>query len=228
MQALLLQFIACIVLDILHISVAFVQSVGVAYDHHMDESLTVPRCVWAGADPLMIAYHDHEWGVPCHDDEALFERLVLETFQAGLSWATILRKREHFRRAFDGFNPERIATYDDAEVARLLSDASIVRNRLKIQATIRNAAAFLAVQREYGTFDQYLWAWVEGSPLRHAEGYTTVTLPSRTLLSDALAKDLQQRGFTFVGSTIVYAFMQSVGLVDDHVVGCYKFVRRAG
>lgn len=186
----------------------------------------LPRCPWAGRDPLMIAYHDEEWGVPCYDDGALFERLVLETFQAGLSWSTILRKRENFRRAFGGFDPERIARYEQADLDRLLADPGIVRNRLKIAATVRNAEAFLAVQREHGSFSAYLWRWVDQVPLLHPIGYTQATLPAHTAHSDALSKDLKRRGFTFVGTTIVYAFMQSVGMVDDHVLGCFKFVPR--
>lgn len=187
----------------------------------------LPRCPWAGTDPLMIAYHDQEWGVPCYDDGALFERLVLETFQAGLSWATILRKREHFRHAFEGFDPARVACYGPDDQARLMADPGIVRNRLKIAATVRNAQAFLAVQREHSSFSDYLWRWVDHTPLRDLRGFTRSTLPAHTSHSDALSKDLKRRGFTFVGSTIVYAFMQSVGMVDDHLVGCFKFVPRA-
>lgn len=175
----------------------------------------------------MIAYHDQEWGVPCYDDGALFERLVLETFQAGLSWATILRKREHFRHAFEGFDPAQVAGYGADDQARLLADPGIVRNRLKIAATVRNAQAFLAVQREHSSFSDYLWRWVDHTPLRDPHGFTRSTLPAHTSHSDALSKDLKRRGFTFVGSTIVYAFMQSVGMVDDHLVGCFKFVPRA-
>lgn len=186
----------------------------------------LPRCAWVEADPLMIAYHDDEWGVPCHDDGALFERLLLEGFQAGLSWATILRKRDNFRRAFDGFDPERIAAYTDADRGRLLADAGIVRNRLKIAASVRNAQAFLAVQAEHDSFDRYLWRFVGGQPLRHLTGFTMGTIPATTAESDALSKDLKRRGFTFVGSTICYAFMQSTGMVDDHLAGCFRFVPR--
>jgi DNA-3-methyladenine glycosylase I len=185
-----------------------------------------PRCFWAGRDPQMIAYHDEEWGEPCRDDRELFARLVLDSFQSGLSWAVILRKREHFRRAFDGFNPERIATYGPADVERLLADAGIVRNRRKIEATIANAQAMLAVQREIGSFADYLWSFVGGQTLRHSTGYTAETLPARTPESDAMAADLRRRGFRFVGSTVCYAFMQGAGLVDDHVVGCFKFKKR--
>jgi DNA-3-methyladenine glycosylase I len=181
-----------------------------------------PRCFWAGTDPLMAAYHDQEWGVPCHDDRRLFEMLILEGAQAGLSWSTILKKRENYRRAFDNFDPATIARYDDRDVERLLADPGIVRNRLKILATIKNAQAFLALQQEQGSFDRYLWRLVDGQPLRRS-GLTRETIPGRTPESDALSKDLKKRGFTFVGSTIVYAFMQSVGLVDDHLPDCFRY-----
>jgi DNA-3-methyladenine glycosylase I len=187
---------------------------------------TIQRCGWAGDDPLYTAYHDEEWGVPCHDDRDLFERLMLEAFQAGLSWITILRKRENFRRAFEGFDPLRVADYGEPEFERLLADPGIVRNRLKVQAAPRNAQAFLAVQEEFGSFDRYLWDWVDGEPVRHPTGYTSDTIPATTPLSDAISKDLKRRGFTFVGSTIVYAYLQSVGVVDDHVAECFKFVPR--
>lgn len=185
---------------------------------------SIARCAWANLnDQLMVTYHDHEWGIPCHDDDALFERLCLEIFQAGLSWRTILHKREHFWRAFEGWQPQRVAQYGAGEVERLLNDAGIVRNRRKIAAAIQNASAFLQVQREHGSFDAYLWAWAGGVPQRHAGGYTIDTLPSHTPLSDALAKDLKTRGFAMTGSIVIYAFMQSVGMVNDHVVGCWKF-----
>ena len=170
----------------------------------------------------MVAYHDEEWGVTCHDDDALFERLMLECFQAGLSWLTILRKRENFRRAFDGWDAQRIAAYGPEEVARLMSDPGIVRNRLKIQAAISNANAFLAIRREEGSFDRYVWSFVGGEPLRRPAPPTTQAIPATTAESDALSKDLKRRGFRFVGSTICYAFMQSVGMVNDHVQGCFK------
>lgn len=186
----------------------------------------VPRCPWAnGNDRLMIEYHDHEWGVPCHDDDALFERLCLEIFQAGLSWRTILHKRQNFWRAFEGWQPERVAQYGAAEIDRLLVDPSIVRNRRKIEASIQNAQAFLRIQQKHDSFAAYLWAWVEGTPIRNPEGYTAATLPARTPLSDALAKDLKQRGFRMTGSVVCYAFMQSVGMVNDHVIGCFKCVK---
>ncbi|MGH2599728.1 MAG: DNA-3-methyladenine glycosylase I [Dehalococcoidia bacterium] len=187
------------------------------------------RCAWAGADPLMIAYHDEEWGVPCHDDQELFERLMLEGFQAGLSWATILRKREHFRRAFDGWDAERVAAYGDDEIARLLADPGIVRNRLKVHGAIRNARSFLDLQREAGSFDSYVWSFVGGASLRRdGRPESLADAPSRTAESDALSKDLRRRGFTFVGSTICYAFMQSVGMVDDHTTGCFRAVADQG
>jgi DNA-3-methyladenine glycosylase I len=181
------------------------------------------RCAWAGTDPLMIAYHDDEWGVPCHDDRQLFERLMLEGFQAGLSWTTILHKREHLRRAFDGWNPERIAAYGDEDVARLLADPGIVRNRLKVLGAIRNARAFLEIRRERGSFDAYVWSFAGGVPLQRGAPPADLTaIPARTAESDALARDLRRRGLTFVGSTICYAFMQSVGMVNDHTARCFR------
>jgi DNA-3-methyladenine glycosylase I len=167
----------------------------------------------------MRRYHDQEWGVPSHDDAHLFEMLLLEGAQAGLSWSTVLNKRENYRKALDGFDAGRIARYDQGRLDRLLQDPGIVRNRLKVRSTVTNARAFLATQAEYGTFDAYLWSWVEGTPLVNRPR-SSADLPARTELSDRLAKDLKQRGFTFVGSTIVYAYLQSVGLVDDHLVGC--------
>jgi DNA-3-methyladenine glycosylase I len=193
---------------------------------HPAPDLSLPRCFWAGSDPLMVAYHDEEWGVPCHDDRALFERLLLEGFQAGLSWSTILRKRETFRRAFDNFDPERVARYGLADTERLLADPGIVRNRLKIAGAVQNAGAFLAIQHEAGSFDAYAWSFVDGHTLRHPVGYMRDTIPARTPESDALSRDLKRRGFTFVGSTICYAFMQSTGMVDDHLHDCFKFVPR--
>ena len=192
----------------------------------MAEMEATGRCWWAGNDPLYVRYHDEEWGVPCHDDQKLYEMLVLEGFQAGLSWITILRKRENFRRAFEGFDPQRIARYGEDDFARLLADPGIIRNRQKIEAAPRNARAFLTVQEECGSFDRYLWDWVDGETVRHPEGYTPDTLPATTPLSDAVARDLKRRGFSFVGSTTVYAYLQSVGVVDDHIRGCFKFVPR--
>jgi len=179
------------------------------------------RCAWPGADPLYVAYHDVEWGVPVHDDRRLFEFLLLEGAQAGLSWITILRKRESYRRAFDGFEPERVARYGARKVASLLGDAGIVRNRAKIESAIKNAKAFLAVQEEYGSFDAYQWRFVEGRP-KENRWRSMSEIPARTVESDAFSKDLRRRGFNFVGTTIVYAHMQAVGMVNDHVVGCFR------
>ncbi|HEY2584958.1 MAG TPA: DNA-3-methyladenine glycosylase I [Tepidisphaeraceae bacterium] len=178
------------------------------------------RCSWA-TTPLGIAYHDAEWGVPLHDDRRLFEFLILEGAQAGLSWETILRKREAYRAAFDQFDPEIVARYDRRKVAALLKDPGIVRNRLKVEAAVRNAKAFLDVQRECGTFDQYLWSFVGGKPIQNA-WTSPAQVPARTAESDALSKDLKRREFTFVGSTICYAMMQAVGMVNDHLVGCFR------
>jgi DNA-3-methyladenine glycosylase I len=176
------------------------------------------RCSWA-TTPAYVAYHDSEWGVPQHDDRVLFEFLLLEGAQAGLSWLTILNKRENYRRAFDGFDAEKIARYGDRKVAALLADAGIVRNRLKIAAAIRNARAFLAVQSEFGTFDRYIWQFTGGRPIVNA-WRTLRQLPARTSESDAMSRDLKARGFTFVGSTICYAHMQATGMVNDHLVSC--------
>ena len=179
------------------------------------------RCGWAGSE-LMCAYHDGEWGVPLHDERKLFEFLVLEGMQAGLSWSTILSKRENYRRAFDGFDPERVARYDARKVAALLKDAGIVRNRQKIAAAVRNAQAFLAVQQEFGGFDAYQWRFVGGAP-RINRRRSLRSLPARTRESDAFSRDLIARGFSFVGSTIVYAHMQATGMVNDHLVSCYRW-----
>jgi DNA-3-methyladenine glycosylase I len=186
------------------------------------------RCWWsltndARPDPRMVEYHDIEWGVPCHDDRELFERLALESFQAGLSWSTILNKRETFRTAFRGFEAAVVAAFDDGDRERLMADAGIVRNRAKIDATIGNAAGVLALAREFGSFDAYLAAMVPGPPVRLPEDATGDDIPASTPVSDALSRDLKGRGFRFVGSTIVYAFMQSVGLVDDHLPGCFRY-----
>ncbi len=180
------------------------------------------RCSWAGSDPLYVAYHDQEWGVPVHDDHLLFEFLILEGMQAGLSWAIILKKRDNFRRAFDGFDPQRVAQYGDEKVAALLADPGIVRNRLKISAAIRNARSFLEIQSECGSFDAYIWQFVGGKPKVNAWRNLT-EIPASTPESDAMSKDLARRGFKFVGSTICYAFMQAVGLVNDHTVDCYRY-----
>jgi DNA-3-methyladenine glycosylase I len=177
------------------------------------------RCPWAGTDPLYVRYHDEEWGVPSHDDRHLFEMLILEGAQAGLSWITILRKRAAYRKAFDRFDPRRVAKYDAKKLRALLADEGIVRNRLKIHGAVRNARAFLDVQKEFGSFDAHLWAFVGGAP-KVNRPRTMKDVPPRTAESDALSKDLKKRGFTFVGSTICYAFMQAVGMVNDHLAGC--------
>jgi DNA-3-methyladenine glycosylase I len=186
------------------------------------------RCWWSGAqserpDQRMVDYHDDEWGVPTHDDQELFERLALESFQAGLSWSTILNKRSTFRAAFRDFDPEVVAAFDDDDRARLMADAGIVRNRAKIDATIGNAAGVLTLAREFGSFDAYLATMVPGPPKRLPPGTQSGQIPATTPESDALSKDLRRRGFRFVGSTIIYAFMQSVGLVDDHLPGCFRY-----
>ncbi len=181
---------------------------------------TVFRCSWCGTDPLYREYHDHEWGIPLHDDRRLFEMLTLEGAQAGLSWITILRKREGYRRAFDGFDPEKVAAYTDADVERLLADPGIVRNRLKVASTISNARAVLEVQARYGSLDSYLWHFVGGVPICNAwENMTEV--PASTALSDAMSKELKRIGFRFVGTTICYAFMQATGMVNDHLTDCF-------
>lgn len=177
------------------------------------------RCWWADASVAMRAYHDTEWGVPSHDEGHLFEMLILEGAQAGLSWSTILNKRDNYRRAFDGFDPAAVAGYDEARIDVLLADPGIVRNRLKVRAAVTNARAFLRVQAEHGSFDEYLWAWVDGRPLIH-HPRAPDDLPAQSDLSDRLGRDLKRRGFTFVGSTIVYSFLQAVGVVDDHLVTC--------
>ena len=179
------------------------------------------RCAWAGDDPLYVAYHDREWGVPTHDDRRLFEFLVLEGAQAGLSWITILRKRENYRRAFDRFDPEKIARYGARKIARLMQDAGIVRNRLKIEGAVANARAFLNVQEEFDGFGRYLWNFVGGKPIQNRRK-SLKQIPATTPESDAMSKDLKARGFKFVGSTICYAHMQACGMVNDHVTDCFR------
>jgi DNA-3-methyladenine glycosylase I len=181
------------------------------------------RCAWAGGDnELMRRYHDEEWGVPAHDDRHLFEMLILEGAQAGLSWQTILNKRENYRRAFDNFDYEKVARYTDKDVTRLLADAGIVRNRLKIAAAIDNARAFIAVREEFGTFDAYIWRFVGGEPKKN-HFRSLRELPASTPESDAMSKDLKKRGFRFVGSTICYAHMQATGMVNDHLITCFRY-----
>src|ERR1700690_2866035 len=181
------------------------------------------RCTWASND-LSILYHDREWGVPQHDDRVLFEFLILEGAQAGLSWDTILRKRGNYRAAFDGFDPGKIARYDHRKTQRLLRDEGIVRNRLKVASALRNAKAFLAVQEEFGSFDAYIWQFVGGKPLVNARRLGR-RIPARTAQSDAMSKNLKQRGFNFTGSTICYAFMQATGMVNDHAIECFRYAR---
>ena len=178
------------------------------------------RCPWA-TDELYIRYHDTEWGVPLHDDRRLFEFLILEGAQAGLSWHTVLNKRENYRAAFDQFDPERIARYGDARIAKLLNNAGIIRNRLKIRSAVQNAKAFLKVQEEFGSFDAYIWRFVDGRPKINF-WKSLKQIPARTAVSDALSQDLRQRGFNFVGSTICYAHMQATGMVNDHLVACFR------
>jgi DNA-3-methyladenine glycosylase I len=185
------------------------------------KSSDLKRCHWA-RNALNIPYHDKEWGVPLHNDRALFEFLILEGAQAGLSWDTILRKRPRFREVFDQFDPTRVARYDRKKTRQLLRDPGIIRNRLKITATIRNAQAFLAVQEEFGSFDKYIWQFTGGRP-RHNAWRTHRRIPAFTAESNAMSKDLKRRGFAFVGSTICYAFMQAVGMVNDHVVDCFRY-----
>lgn len=179
------------------------------------------RCPWCGTDPLYVAYHDHQWGVPLHDDDALFEMLLLEGAQAGLSWLTILRKREGYRQAFDGFDMARIARYTDTDVARLLADSSIVRNRLKIEAAIRNARGTLEIIEQQGSLDAWLWRYVDGEPIQNA-WESLGDVPASTRISEQMSRDLKKRGFSFVGPTICYAFMQSIGMVNDHLINCYR------
>jgi DNA-3-methyladenine glycosylase I len=182
----------------------------------------VTRCAWAATGPLDTLYHDHEWGVPEHDDRKLFEMLLLEGVQAGLSWTTVLKKRENYRKAFDGFDPTVIARYGAAKTRALLQDAGIIRNRLKVQAAVQNARCFLEVQEEFGSFDAYLWPFIGGEPRQNAWRRLS-DIPAETSESKALSKALKKRGFRFAGPTICYAFMQAVGMVNDHVVGCFRY-----
>ena len=180
------------------------------------------RCPWPSDDKLMIKYHDNEWGVPLHNDRKLFEFLILEGFQAGLSWRTILHKRENFRKAFDNFDFNKVAKYDKRKINSLLKNEGIIRNKLKIEGAITNAKAFLQVRKEFGTFDKYIWSFVNGKPTKN-KFKSLKELPARTKLSDKISEDLKKRGFKFVGSTIVYAHMQATGMVNDHVISCYRY-----
>jgi len=183
--------------------------------------MAVTRCSWAGDDPLYVAYHDREWGKPEHRDRKLFEMLVLEGAQAGLSWLTILRKREGYRSAFAGFDPAKVARFDDRKIATLLRDPGIVRNRLKVASAVRNARVFREIRLEYGSFDAFVWGFVDGVPIIN-RWRSVEEIPAKTPVSDAMSKELKRRGMSFVGSTICYAFMQATGLVNDHVVGCFR------
>lgn len=180
------------------------------------------RCPWPGTDPLYVKYHDIEWGDPLHDDRLLFEFLLLEGFQAGLSWITILKKRANYRKAFDRFNPNKIAAYDKRKVKALLANQGIVRNKLKIEAAIQNAGSFLTVQKDFGTFDNYIWQFTDGKTIKNA-WKTLAQIPARTNESTAMSNDLKKKGFKFVGPTICYAFMQAVGMVNDHLVSCFRY-----
>lgn len=180
------------------------------------------RCLWARDDPLLIKYHDQEWGVPLHDDTQLFEFLILEGAQAGLSWITVLRKRDNYRKAFDNFDPVKIANYDEKKIEELRNNPGIIRNRLKIQATVTNARAVLDIQNEFGSFDTYIWGFVDGRTIQN-KWKRLEEIPSSTPESEAMSKDLKKRGFKFVGPTICYAFMQAVGMVNDHVMGCFRY-----
>jgi DNA-3-methyladenine glycosylase I len=180
------------------------------------------RCKWAGTDPIYVAYHDTEWGIPLHDDHKLFEFLILDGAQAGLSWITILKKRQNYRLAFDGFNPNKVARYDSRKINRLLSDRGIIRNRLKIEAAVQNARSFLGIQKEFGSFDAYIWQFVGGKTLKN-QWKTISEIPAYSAESQAMSNDLKKRGFKFVGPTICYAFMQAAGMVNDHTVECFRY-----
>jgi len=186
--------------------------------------IELPSCSWPSNDPLMIKYHDEEWGIPLHDDQKLFEFMVLDAFQAGLSWKTVLNKRENFRKAFDGFSIKKIAEYGERDYERLLADAGIIRNRAKILGTINNAKLFLDVQKEFGTFDAYIWQFTGGKPIAN-KWKSLSELPASSKESDAMSKDLKNRGFKFVGTTICYAFMQAAGMVNDHLIHCHRYGR---
>lgn len=179
------------------------------------------RCDWCGDDPLYIKYHDEEWGVPVHDDKIHFEFLVLESAQAGLSWITVLKKRENYRKAYDGFDPAKVAKYDDSKVEELLSNTGVIRNRKKIEASINNAKCFLEIQKEFGSFDRYIWGFVDNKPVKNSWGDIS-EVPATSELSDTVSKELRKRGFKFLGSTIIYAYLQATGLINDHLVGCIK------
>ncbi len=186
------------------------------------EEMNKKRCSWSGNDPLYMSYHDEEWGVPVYDDDKLFEFLILETFQAGLSWITILRKRENFRKAFDNFDYQKIASYDENKFDELINDKGIIRNKLKIKATISNAISFIEIQREFESFSKYIWGFVDHKPINN-KWKSLNEIPATTELSDKLSKDLKKRGFKFVGPTVIYAHMQATGMVNDHVIDCFRY-----
>lgn len=181
----------------------------------------MPRCPWCGSEPLYVAYHDDEWGVPCRDDSKLFEFIILETFQAGLSWMTILKKRQNFRKAFSGFDPAKVACFSEKRQQTLMQDAGIIRNKLKIASTIANAKAFLRCREEFGSFSAYFWSWVDHKPIVNT-WKSMAKVPAKTELSEAIAKDMKNRGFSFMGPTVVYSLMQAMGLVNDHLVTCFR------
>jgi DNA-3-methyladenine glycosylase I len=185
-------------------------------------SKKLKKCEWAGDNPLYVDYHDKEWGVPVYDDQKLFEFLILETFQAGLSWITVLRKRDNFRTAFDNFDYKKVALYDKAKISQLLNDEGIIRNRLKIYAAVSNARAFLEIRKEYGTFSKYIWSFTSGKPIIN-KFKTMMDIPANTGLSDKISKELKKKGFKFVGSTVIYAHMQATGMVNDHVKDCFRY-----
>jgi DNA-3-methyladenine glycosylase I len=190
--------------------------------HVKGSKMNKKRCSWCGSDPLYLAYHDTEWGVPVYDDQRLFELLILEGMQAGLNWLTILKKRNSFRAAFDHFNVKKIAQYDADKIAALLMDADIIRNKLKIHAAVQNAQAFLEIKKEWNSFSEYIWSFVNGQPVQN-HWKNSAEVPAKTAISDAMSKDLKKRGFKFVGSTICYAFMQAAGMVNDHALDCFRY-----
>ena len=189
----------------------------------MKENMKKKRCEWVNnQNDLYIKYHDEEWGIPVHNDRKLFEMLILEGAQAGLSWETVLKKRKNYKKAFDNFNPEKIAKYNKKKEAKLLQDAGIIRNRLKVKSSIQNAKVFLEIQKEFGSFDAYIWSFVNNKPIQNC-CKSSSELPVKTELSDAISKDLKKKGMSFVGSTIIYAFLQTVGIVNDHIISCYRY-----
>lgn len=190
-------------------------------NHEFENTHSLTRCPWCGTDPLYAAYHDNEWGVPCYDDWKLFEFIILETFQAGLSWITILRKRENFRKAFADFDPVKVARFTDKKMTALMEDAGIIRNKLKIASAVTNAKAFLRCQEEFGSFSTYFWHWVDNKPIIN-HWHSMQEVPAKSELSTTIARDMKKRGFVFIGPTIVYAHMQAMGLVNDHLIQCFR------